>query len=126
MKNARARLMCLALALSYAVPGATLAQEAVNAGQGAVLRALDKMNAKVYDLTIPNGVSQTTGRIDVFLHECRYPAGNPAGDAYAYVTIREMGIEEPVFKGWMIASSPALNPMNHPRYDVWVLRCTTS
>jgi len=25
----------------------------------------------------------------------------------------------------MIASSPALNALDHPRYDVWVMRCTT-
>jgi len=34
-------------------------------------------------------------------------------------------VDKPVFKGWMIASSPALNALDHPRYDVWVLRCIT-
>jgi hypothetical protein len=33
--------------------------------------------------------------------------------------------DTPVFSGWMIASSPALNAMDHPRYDVWLLRCQT-
>ena len=28
-----------------------------------------------------------------------------------------------VFSGWMFASSPALNPLEHPVYDVWVLSC---
>lgn len=102
------------------------AQEAVNSGYGAVLRALDKLDARVSDLTIGVGEHISTGRIDVTVNDCRYPIGNPAGDAYAYLTIREVGIGEPVFRGWMIASSPALNAMNHPRYDVWVLRCTTS
>ncbi|MGB0439332.1 MAG: DUF2155 domain-containing protein [Paracoccaceae bacterium] len=32
----------------------------------------------------------------------------------------------PVFEGWIIASSPALNAMDHARYDVWVLRCNTA
>ena len=27
------------------------------------------------------------------------------------------------FQGWMLASSPALNPLDHPLYDVWVLEC---
>ncbi|MEO0381372.1 MAG: DUF2155 domain-containing protein, partial [Pseudomonadota bacterium] len=27
---------------------------------------------------------------------------------------------------WMIASAPALSAMEHARYDVWVMRCTTS
>ncbi len=28
-----------------------------------------------------------------------------------------------VFKGWMFASSPALNALEHPVYDVWVIDC---
>ncbi len=31
-----------------------------------------------------------------------------------------------LFSGWMLASAPALNAMDHPRYDVWALRCITS
>lgn len=103
-----------------------LAQEAVNPGNGAVLRALDKLNAKVSDIMLANGARETMGLIEVSLRECRYPKGNPSGDAYAFLTIREAGVAEPVFRGWMVASSPALNPLDHPRYDVWVLRCTTS
>ncbi len=29
----------------------------------------------------------------------------------------------PVFRGWMFATSPALNPLQHPVYDVRVLAC---
>ncbi|MDJ0823661.1 MAG: DUF2155 domain-containing protein [Paracoccaceae bacterium] len=120
MKQALAACFCLFAGLPLA------AQEAVNEGTGAVLRGLDKLNAKVTDMTLTNGASQSLGLIEVTLTECRYPRGNPSGDAYAFLTIREAGVAEPVFRGWMIASSPALNPLNHPRYDVWVMRCTTS
>lgn len=30
-----------------------------------------------------------------------------------------------IFSGWMFASSPALNAMEHPVYDVWVIDCKT-
>jgi hypothetical protein len=30
-----------------------------------------------------------------------------------------------IFAGWMFASSPALNPLEHPVYDVWVIDCKT-
>lgn len=30
---------------------------------------------------------------------------------------------EKIFSGWMFASSPALNPLEHPVYDVWVIDC---
>lgn len=29
----------------------------------------------------------------------------------------------PLFSGWMFASSPALNALEHPVYDVWVIDC---
>ena len=50
---------------------------------------------------------------------------NEFGEAYAYLTIvEEANTAAPVFQGWMIASSPALNAMDHARFDVWVLRCS--
>ena len=102
------------------------AQQQANTGNGGVLRVLDKINGNLTDVEIASGNSVTSGRIDIFLGECRYPAGNPNGDAWAQLTIIEAGEPEAAFRGWMIASAPALNPMDHPRYDVWVLRCTTS
>lgn len=31
-----------------------------------------------------------------------------------------------IFSGWMFASSPGLNSLEHPVYDVWVIDCKTS
>ncbi|KMK66501.1 DUF2155 domain-containing protein [Puniceibacterium sp. IMCC21224] len=112
-----------ALGLSAAVVGA---QEAVTDSSGAVLRTLDKLNGTVRDLDLSKGQAQALGRIEVELDDCRYPEGNPSGDAYAFLTIREVGVAQPIFRGWMVASAPALNALDHPRYDVWVLRCKTS
>ena len=95
-------------------------------GLGAVLRGLDKVSGEVVDMEFQNGQSKLFGRIEVTLGECRFPAGNPSGDAFAYLVIREKNDLTPQFEGWMIASSPALNALDHARYDVWVLRCMTS
>ncbi len=102
------------------------AAEAMVAEQGAQLRVLDKIAGQVSDLDLSPGQTRQLGRIQVSLGECRYPVGNPAGDAFAWLEIRNVGEAEIVFRGWMIASSPALNALDHPRYDVWVLRCITS
>ncbi|WP_342352343.1 DUF2155 domain-containing protein [Celeribacter ethanolicus] len=98
-------------------------QEHVVSSSGATVRALDKLTGAVRDLTLETGQSASFGRIEVFLGDCRYPADNPSGNAYAYLVVRAQGIEAPVFSGWMIASSPALNAMDHPRYDIWPLTC---
>jgi hypothetical protein len=28
-----------------------------------------------------------------------------------------------IFSGWSFASSPGLNPLQHPIYDAWVIGC---
>ena len=99
-------------------------RDRVETAPGAVLRALDKLTGQVRDVALTRGETKAYGRSQVTLGECRYPVDNPSGDAYAYLVVREAGVEEPAFAGWMIASSPALNAMEHPRYDVWVLRCS--
>ena len=53
----------------------------------------------------------------------------PIPDAQKQVSeleIVETGDENRLFAGWMIASAPALSALEHPRYDIWVIRCTTS
>ncbi|PIE13116.1 MAG: hypothetical protein CSA70_07615 [Rhodobacterales bacterium] len=118
------RAFAAAFGLTLVLAGAVSAQS-ITVGKGAVLRGLDKIGGRVRDIELHSGGSTMLGRIRITLGECRYPSGNPSGDAYAYVAIQEEGRESPHFIGWMIASSPALSALDHPRYDVWVLRCMT-
>ncbi|UMA66616.1 DUF2155 domain-containing protein [Roseivivax marinus] len=120
----RSALAACILALSASAVSAQQVETAE--GSGAEMRVLDKLTGQVQDVTLAAGDSRRFGRIEVDVRNCRYPSGDPAGDAFAFLTVRETGIADPVYRGWMIATAPALNPMDHPRYDVWVLRCTTS
>jgi hypothetical protein len=52
------------------------------------------------------------------------PSETPETSAFLQVEDRRPG--QPVrriFSGWMYASSPGLNGMEHPLYDVWVISC---
>jgi hypothetical protein len=111
---------CFGMALL--VTGAARAAEMVQAEAG-VLRWIDRLTGESGDMELARGQSATNGRLTILMDECRYPADNPAGDAEAHLTISDSQRTEPVFKGWMIASSPALSALDHPRYDVWVLSC---
>jgi len=115
--------LCLALAF---VATSAVSQQKTTAGSGAVLRGLEKVNGATQDLEMTIGQTEKFGRLNITLRECRYPEGNRAGNAFASMEISEAGREGTIFSGWMIASAPALNAMDHSRYDVWVLRCTTS
>ncbi len=98
----------------------------VSEASGAVLRGLDKIAGEATDLTLKVGETIGYGRLQITLGDCRYPFGNLSGDAFAWLVIRDQKNPENVlFEGWMVASSPALNALDHPRYDVWVIRCTT-
>lgn len=118
--------MKYALGLICVMCASAASAEATSNGQGAVLRALDKTSGTTIELSVPNGEVAAIGLLKIVLNECRYPEGNPAGDAYAALEVSEIGRAGTVFSGWMIASAPALNPMEHQRYDIWVMRCITS
>ncbi len=113
-------LMMLALLAS---PAAAVETEEAN---GALLRALDKISGQSTDLEVDAGGRVGFGRLSIEMSECRYPAGDANSDAFAHLTITDPAAAHPLFDGWMIASSPALSALDHPRYDVWVIRCRIS
>ena len=112
-----------AFALALVLAAAPLHAADVLEAKGAQIRMLDKLSGVVSDFDMAIGQTQAEGRLNVRLDDCRYPADLPNGEAYAHLTITDSAAKEPVFHGWMIASSPALSALDHPRYDVWVLRC---
>ena len=113
-----------ALLLGLGVPAQ--AQVEYVSGQGGVLRALDKVNGHTEDVEILSGGGRAVLGLEVELADCRYPASNPTGEAFAFLTIHDGDRDDTLFQGWMIATAPALNALDHSRYDIWVLRCITS
>lgn len=111
---------------SVAIPDVAADSVRALTAPGAALKGLDKMSGQVADIPINAGQTVAFGRIEISLGECRYPEDNPTGEAYAWITIRDPRQDMVVFDGWMVASSPALNALDHARYDVWVIRCTTA
>ena len=114
-----------AFAIAVATLSATTAVAQTAKAPGAVLRSLDKVSGTHEDLVLKAGDTVGLGKLQITLGECRFPMDNPSGDAYAWLVIRDGNAEQTTFEGWMVASSPALNGLDHQRYDVWVLNCTT-
>ena len=87
------------------------------------VRALDKMLGRPTDIDLAMGETVMFGRLAIHAIECRYPVEDPSSDAFAHLEIlTDAG--DTIFDGWMVASSPSLVALEHPRYDVWVLRCS--
>ncbi len=112
-------------ALVLALLASPAAAQSFTDSDSGVLRWLDKLTGETADIELMRGQSAVSGRLTIRLDACRYPTDNPTSDAEAHLTITETDIPAPVFDGWMIASSPGLSALDHPRYDVWVLRCVT-
>jgi hypothetical protein len=91
----------------------------------ATLRLLDKMSGEVQSFDIAVGQRVTRGRLEITLSACRIQPQDLPMDAWAYLEIRDQREDAPRFEGWMIASTPALSALDHQRYDVWVLSCST-
>ncbi len=120
MRKLFAALMFCGLGAGFA---AAQDQE-VTSSTGGSLRVLDKLTGEVIDLELQTGETGRIGFLAVKLNQCRYPTANPSGDAFVEVQVSYR--DDAAFAGWLIASAPALHAMDHPRYDVWALRCITS
>lgn len=92
----------------------------------AVLRALDKVTARVEELEVPIDRPYKFGTLMITVRACRMTPPEETPEAAAFLEISEFKPGEkdaPVFRGWMFASSPALSAMEHPVYDIWVTGC---
>jgi len=95
--------------------------------QGAVLQGLDKITARVSDLTVPNGESVIFGGLSIQVSACNSRPPEEPPESTAFLEIFDIKTTPPtsLFRGWMFASSPAVSPFEHPVYDVRVLKCWT-
>jgi len=92
----------------------------------AMLRALDKVTARVTTISAPVGREVRFGTLRILVRTCkkRPPEEPPETSVFLEILdLRPRGAPQRVFTGWMFASSPALAAMEHPTYDVWPIDC---
>lgn len=114
----------LAAAAAILAAPPSLAQEK----RFAVLRALDKITARVSTVEAPVGETISFGTLRILVRTCRKRPPEEPPETSVFLEIRDIKPDEaPVrlFTGWMFASSPALSALEHAVYDVWVLDCRT-
>lgn len=91
-----------------------------------MLQGLDKVTARVSTVNAQIDRPARFGTLEITLRACHKRPPEEPPESAAFLEIRELRLGEqprPLFSGWMFASSPALNPLQHPVYDVWVLDC---
>ncbi len=93
-----------------------------------LIRALDKITARITEVELPEGIEIRFGALAIRARTCKSRPPEEQPETFAYLEIDDVkrGDERVrLFNGWMLASSPALNPLEHPVYDVWVISCKT-
>jgi hypothetical protein len=96
---------------------------------GVVLGGIDKVAARTakFDANLRQKVFYNTLIITAYACKTRPPEEPPESAAYLEIQERKPdGTTQKLFSGWMFASSPALNALEHPVYDVWVVSCKTA
>ena len=107
-------------------PDAPPAPFTAQGGTVLMLRGLDKISGRPTDITAPIGKPVTFATLTITARYCYStpPSEPPETAAFIQVTDHrpDQG-EKAIFSGWMYASTPGLNGMQHPLYDVWAISC---
>ena len=128
---ARASIVGAGLILSWVAAMPSGAQDAgqPRAASAAVLGALDKITGRVSELAVPVGDRAQFFRLQIDVASCQERIAAQRPEEAVFLTITETPLEgEPqrVFSGWMFATSPSISAMDHPVYDVWLVRCDSA
>ncbi len=95
----------------------------------AKMQAMDKITGHVTEIDVPVGGLAYFGSFSILARKCvtRSPEEAPENTAFIDV-VDNYQTDNPVniFKGWMFSSTPAISPVEHPIYDVWLLQCYNS
>lgn len=110
-------------ALNRAIPGKDGVKRLL------MLRGLDKITGKPANILAPVGVPVQYATLTITGRYCYSTPITEPPETTAFLQITDNRPDQPpkqVFSGWMLASSPSLNGLQHPLYDVWVMACATN
>jgi len=101
------------------------------AAQRAVIRGLDKVTGHASDYTLSLGRAARIGPLEVIARACSKNAPEETPEVRIYLEVfdhppaseGEGSERRQIFHGWMFASSPGLNALEHPTYDIWAIDC---
>ena len=99
-------------------------------GNVGIFQGLDKITARIKTFEIKVGMPKKFGVLDINLQKCVYSKPLDEPESIAYIKVLDKSDKylltkdkSSIFEGWIFASSPALNAMEHPVYDVSLISC---
>ena len=91
------------------------------------LTALDKITAKTSSIRLAIGDKKFFGSLEIKAFKCQLSEGGDTPDTVAYIQVKDLSAKNNnqvfLFNGWTFASSPTLQSIDHPVYDLWITSC---
>ena len=91
------------------------------------LIGLDKITAKTLAIKLGIGEKKYFGSLEIKALKCQLSENNEFSDAVAYLQVKDLDAKDNnqvfLFNGWTFASSPTLESIDHPIYDLWITGC---
>ena len=91
------------------------------------IKALDKITAKTSSIRLGIGEKKLFGPLEIKALKCQLSEHNDFIDTVAYLQVKDLSAKDNnqvfLFNGWTFASSPTLQSIDHPVYDLWITGC---
>jgi len=91
------------------------------------IKLLDKITAKTSTIRIGVGDKKFFGPLEIKVLKCQFSENNDFIDTVAYFQVKDLSAKNNnqvfLFNGWTFASSPTLQSIDHPVYDLWIASC---
>ena len=91
------------------------------------IKILDKVSSKTNLLKLKNGEEVKFQNLLIKSLKCKNSEFDDNPEITAYIQVKDLtnqnNNEVFVFNGWTFSSSPAINPFDHPVYDIWLIKC---
>ena len=91
------------------------------------LQILDKINSKNSTINLKIGEEKKFKNLIIKALTCQNSKFDDNPEITAYLQVKDITNKNNnkvfVFNGWTFASSPSLEPFDHPVYDIWLKKC---
>ena len=91
------------------------------------IKILDKVSSKTNLLSLTIGEEKKFQNLLIKSLKCNNSEFDDNPEITAYIQVQDLmnrdNNEVFIFNGWTFSSSPAVNPFDHPVYDIWLTRC---
>jgi hypothetical protein len=108
------------------IPSTGNTAESLN-GKFINIKILDKVSSKTNLLKLKIGKEKKFQNLLIKSLKCKNSEFDDNPEITAYIQVQDLTNKDNnevfIFNGWTFSSSPAINPFDHPVYDIWLTKC---